>query len=132
MCSLIKNGILNKTTKDGTQMEKIKKRSYTAEEKAEAVALAEELGSGTEAAKQLNIPEGTLYGWILKAQTGNLQRESMPKKGVEATDETERLRAEVKALKAERKVDKAKIEQMEKESKIKDDVIDFFVNRQKN
>ncbi|MDR0424440.1 MAG: transposase [Clostridiales Family XIII bacterium] len=46
-------------------------RSYTAEYRANAVALAKEMG-GSAAARQLKIPADTLYTWISRAKNGDL------------------------------------------------------------
>jgi transposase-like protein len=41
----------------------MQKRTYTEEFRKQAVALAKELGSVSQAAKQLGVPDGNLYGW---------------------------------------------------------------------
>lgn len=109
-------------------MEKRTQRNYTPEQRSEAVALANET-TPKEAASQLGIPEDTLYGWVVKARKGLLEKSSKPTPSTD--DEVERLRAEIVAIKSELKSEKSKILQLEKEKKIQDDVIDFFVNRQK-
>ena len=46
-------------------------RTYDLNFKQEAIKLAKEIGS-TKAAKELNIPSGTMDTWIYKAKTGKL------------------------------------------------------------
>lgn len=46
-------------------------RKYDYEYKMQAVKLAKEIG-GVKAAKELGIPEGTIYTWLKSARTGKL------------------------------------------------------------
>lgn len=48
-------------------------RSYTAEYRSNAVALAKEMGASA-AAKQLGIPADTLYTWVSRAKKGSLRQ----------------------------------------------------------
>ena len=49
-----------------------KSRQYTLEFKRQAVQLAEELKSGTQAAAQLGIPKASLHTWCTQAKAGTL------------------------------------------------------------
>lgn len=46
-------------------------KEYTMEYKKEAVKLAKERGT-TQAAIELGVPKGTLYGWVKKEKTGEI------------------------------------------------------------
>lgn len=46
-------------------------RKYEKEYKVEAVKLSRKIGKA-KAAKELGIPEGTLYGWVKAAENGSL------------------------------------------------------------
>ena len=50
---------------------KRKPKSYNNEYKAQAVKLAQEIG-GAKSAKELGVPEGTVYGWIKAFKEGRL------------------------------------------------------------
>lgn len=50
---------------------KRKTKSYDNEYKTQAIKLAQEIGGAT-AAKELGIPEGTVYGWIKAFKEGRL------------------------------------------------------------
>lgn len=105
-------------------------RRYTPEEKGEAVKLAEEIG-GKEAAVQLQIPEDTLYTWLAKARKGTLQTESKPTSEQAVDEKNARFQEEIVSLKKELQSLKSLNEQIQKENKLQEDVIDFFINRQK-
>ena len=49
-----------------------KKREYDEEYKVQAVKFAKNLGSAKAAAEELQIPVNTLYGWIQKVKTAEL------------------------------------------------------------
>lgn len=49
-----------------------KPRHYDPEYKAQAVKLAQELGSANKAAKELGISKDTIYGWIKASREGRL------------------------------------------------------------
>ena len=49
-----------------------KKREYDKEYKVQAVKFAKNLGSAKAAAEELQIPVNTLYGWIQKLKTAEL------------------------------------------------------------
>lgn len=46
-----------------------KNRQYDNDFKVQAVKLAKEIGT-EKAAKELNVPSNTLYGWVKKAKVG--------------------------------------------------------------
>lgn len=72
-------------------------RTYTAEFKQQAVALADELKSAGKAAKQLGIPEGCVHNWRAKfrGHAGAVRNGS----GETEAEELKRLRKEVVELK---------------------------------
>jgi transposase len=74
-------------------------RTYNAEFRIEAVKLANEIGS-TKAAKELNIPSGTLDTWIHKAKNGLLKGSgASPKSALTLAEENKRLLQEIRELK---------------------------------
>lgn len=79
------------------------RRNYTDEFKAQAVALAEEVGR-TEAARQLEISVKTLDNWVDASRKG-LPLSSPERRPITKEDsELARLRAEVAELKMERDI----------------------------
>ena len=54
-----------------------KQKSYDNEFKAQAVKLAQQIG-GHKAAKELGIPDGTIYCWIKAFKEGRLSRTDSP------------------------------------------------------
>lgn len=46
-------------------------KEYTVEYKKEAIKLAKEIGT-KQASAELNVPKGTLYGWLEKEKTGEI------------------------------------------------------------
>lgn len=111
-------------------MNKKTQRRYTAEQKGAAVELAREIGA-KKAGQQLNIPFDTLYTWVAKARKGELNTETTAGISKRETSEMQRLKDEIKQLKNEKKSNQAEIEMLKKEKKIQEDVIDFFIGRQK-
>ena len=90
-------------------------KKYTAEERAEAVKLAREIGNKA-AAERLDINIDTLYNWLSKEK--KIEEQTRPKPSqAELEKEVERLR---KAL-AEK----------ETEAEILQDALGFFVNSRK-
>ena len=82
-------------------MSKRKRRTFTAEQKAQAVRLAKELGSVAKAARDLDLTESSLAKWVKQAEVD----EGKGKSGELTTDEREelnRLRREVRILEQER------------------------------
>ena len=74
-------------------------RRYTDEFKKEAVGLAESVG-GTEAAKRLGIPEGSLRNWIDRSRLGKLEvpkRSAVKRTMAEVEAENDRLRRELES-----------------------------------
>ena len=82
-------------------MSKRKRRTFTAEQKAQAVRLAKELGSVAKAARDLDLTESSLAKWVKQAEVD----EGKGKSGELTTGEREelhRLRREVRILEQER------------------------------
>ena len=75
-----------------------KQRSYDNEFKAQAVKLAQEIG-GHKAAKELGVPDGTVYCWIKAFKEGRLSANEAvhaPKTALSLNDELIELRKRVK------------------------------------
>jgi transposase len=75
-----------------------KQKSYDNEFKAQAVKLAQEIG-GHKAAKELGIPEGTMYTWMKAFKDGRLSAKDAvhsPKTALSLNDELIELRKHVK------------------------------------
>ena len=73
-------------------------RTYDNEYKAQAVKLAQEIG-GAKAAKELGIPDGTIYCWIKAFKEGHLsaaEATHTPKNALSLNDELIELRKRVK------------------------------------
>ena len=82
-----------------------KKREYDEEYKEQAVKLAKNLGSA-KAAEELQIPVNTLYGWIQKVKTAELDigcGERSPEESLNIAEENQQLRKRIKALEKENK-----------------------------
>ena len=80
-----------------------KKREYDEEYKVQAVRLAKNLGSA-KAAEELQIPVNTLYGWIQKVKTAELDigcGERSPEEALSIAKENQQLKKRIKALKKE-------------------------------
>ena len=80
-----------------------KKREYDEEYKVQAVRLAKNLGSA-KAAEQLQIPVNTLYGWIQKVKTAELDigcGERSPEEALSIAKENQQLKKRIKALEKE-------------------------------
>ena len=69
-------------------MPRKKKRSYTAEQKADAVRLAQEYGNVSKAGRDLGIHPNTIRAWVLQAETDDGRGPD----GALTTDEKEELR----------------------------------------
>ena len=83
-----------------------KKREYDEEYKVQAVRLAKNLGSAKEAAEELQIPVNTLYGWIQKVKTAELDigcGERSPEESLNIAEENQQLRKRIKTLEKENK-----------------------------
>ena len=73
-------------------------KSYDNEYKAQAVKLAQEIG-GAKAAKELGIPDGTIYCWIKAFKEGRFsaaEATHTPKNALSLNDELIELRKRVK------------------------------------
>lgn len=82
-------------------MARRERRKYTAEQRADAVRLAREVGNVAKVARDLGIHESTLHHWVKQAEID----ESGGSEGVLTTDEREelrRLRRENRTLEMER------------------------------
>ena len=76
-------------------------KSYDSEFKAQAVKLAQEIG-GHKAAKELGVPDGTIYCWIKAFKEGRLSANEAvhtPKTALSLNDELIELRKRVKEKK---------------------------------
>ena len=76
-----------------------KKREYDEEYKVQAVKLAK-----TKAAEELQIPVNTLYGWIQKVKTAELDigcGERSPEEALSIAKENQQLKRRIKALEKE-------------------------------
>ena len=81
-----------------------KKREYDEEYKVQAVKFAKNLGSAKAAAEELQIPVNTLYGWIQKVKTAELDigyGERSPEKALSIAKENQQLKKRIKALEKE-------------------------------
>ena len=80
-------------------------KQYEKEYKVQAVKLAKKTGAAN-AAKELQIPVNTLYGWIRKAKSGSLDigcGERSPEESLNIAEENQQLRKRIKALEKENK-----------------------------
>jgi transposase len=101
-------------------------RSYTAEYRANAVALAKEMGASA-AARQLKIPADTLYTWISRAKNGDLPMSPTPpdpKRSLNLAERVKELERENKALRGENA-------QILRENQILEEATAFFAARRK-
>ena len=81
-----------------------KKREYDKEYKVQAIKLAKNLGSAKAAAEELQIPVNTLYGWIQKVKTAELDigcGERSPEEALSIAKENQQLKKRIKALEKE-------------------------------
>ena len=72
----------------------------------QAIKLAKNLGSAKAAAEELQIPVNTLYGWIQKVKTAELDigcGERSPEEALSIAKENQQLRKRIKALEKENK-----------------------------
>ena len=80
-----------------------KKREYDEKYKVQAVKFAKNLGSA-KAAEELQIPVNTLYGWIQKVKTAELDigcGERSPEEALSIAKENQQLKKRIKALEKE-------------------------------
>ena len=81
-----------------------KEREYDKEYKVQAVKFAKNLGSAKAAAEELQIPVNTLYGWIQKVKTAELDigcGERSPEEALSIAKENQQLKKRIKALEKE-------------------------------
>ena len=78
-------------------------RTYTEEFKQECVTLALKSESISQTAKDLGIPEGTLYSWV-KNTTGATTNNSTEKSTIDVHEELKKLRKENARLKEDREI----------------------------
>ena len=76
----------------------MKKKKYTNEFKQQAVALADSLGSLSEAARQLGVSDGSIHAWRAKQMLAGVSTKSAEKLSGSEADELRRLRGEVTQL----------------------------------
>ena len=79
-----------------------KKREYDEEYKVQAIKFAKNLGSAK--AEELQIPVNTLYGWIQKVKTAELDigcGERSPEEALIIVKENQQLKKRIKALEKE-------------------------------
>ena len=70
----------------------------------QAIKLAKNLGSAKAAAEELQIPVNTLYGWIQKVKTAELDircGERSPEEALSIAKENQQLKKRIKALEKE-------------------------------
>ncbi len=102
-------------------------RTYDDETKVQAVKLAKEIGS-KEAAKQLDIPYGTLDGWIRKSKSGEVDLGT----GQYSAEECLSLAAQLKEANDKIKNLEKDIKRIQKENDFLEEAAAFFaVSRQK-
>lgn len=84
-------------------------RKYDREYKVQAVKLAEEVGI-RRASEELEMPKGTLEGWVRKAREGEIEtgRKKSPEEVMNLAEEVQMLRKKVK----EQQKEIARLEEM--------------------
>ena len=91
----------NRARREDVYMPKRKRRSFTPEQKADAVRVAREIGSVRKAARDLDLTETCLRAWVRQAEVD----EGGGSEGALTTEEREelrRLRRENRTLEMER------------------------------
>ena len=83
--------------------QRIPRRHYTDDFKAQAVALSDSIGR-TEAARKLDIPVKSLANWVDAARSGRPLRSPQRKPVSDLESEVARLRSENATLKMEREI----------------------------
>ena len=105
-----------------------KKREYDEEYNVQAIKLAKNLGSA-KAAEELQIPVNTLYGWIQKVKTAELDigcGERSPEEALSIAKENQQLKKRIKALEKENR-------HLSEMNEFLEDAAAFFAaNRQKS
>lgn len=101
-------------------------KSYDKEFKMNAVKLAEEIGTA-KAIRELGIPEGTMYTWLKKYKSGELDLgigTQNPQAAITLAEEVQQLKQELRRKEMENQ-EKARIIEILKEASI------FFAQSQK-
>ena len=104
----------------------MKQRNYTAEQRADAVKLAAEIGAEA-AARELKMPSNTLYTWISRAKSGELPMSPVAPEAKNVLNLAER----VKELERANKMLRSENAQIKRENEIIEDAARFFASRQK-
>lgn len=94
-------------------------KKYDHEYKVHAVKLAKEIGSA-KAAKELDIPPNTIYGWMSDYRKGRLDI------GARAPENAMTLAEEVTALRKEVKEQAKKIRRLQEENEFLEEASAFF------
>lgn len=105
-----------------------KNRQYDNDFKVQAVKLAKEIGT-EKAAKELNVPSNTLYGWVNKAKAGGLDislGERNPEDALNIAQENQQLKKKTNAMEKE-------IKRLNEMNEFLEDAAAFFAaSRQKS
>jgi len=109
-----------------TEKKRIPARTYDTSYKQDAVKLSEKIGVSA-AARELGIPENTLYGWVYKNKKGELP---VPGQAVK-TQTAIGLADEVSKLKAENRELKRRLAEEEEINEILNKAARFFALSQK-
>lgn len=91
-----------------------KKREYDEEYKVQEVKFAKNIGSA-KAAEELQIPVNTLYGWIQKVKTAELDigcGERSPEEALSIAKENQQLKKRIKALEKEKEKENRRLSEM--------------------
>ena len=100
-------------------------KEYTSEYKIEAVKLAKEIGVA-KAMEELGVPKGTLYGWIAKEKSGEIDLG----KGTRSPSNALSLAEEVKVLRQKVKEQEKEIARVNKLNTFLDEASRFFASSQ--
>jgi transposase len=105
-----------------------KNRQYDDAFKVQAIKLAKEIGT-EKAAKELNVPSNTIYGWVKKAKLGGLDigtGERSPEDVLNIAQENQQLKKQIKAMEKE-------IKRLNEMNEFLEDAAAFFAaSRQKS
>ena len=98
-----------------------KQRTYDMEYKAQAVKLAQEIG-GHKAAKELGVPDGTIYCWIKAFKEGRLHVAS----AVHTPDDALSLNEELIELRKRIREQEKEIQRLKEENEFLGEASAFF------
>ena len=98
-----------------------KQRTYDMEYKAQAVKLAQEIG-GHKAAKELGVPDGTIYCWIKAFKEGRLHVAS----AVHTPDNALSLNEELIELRKRIREQEKEIQRLKEENEFLEEASAFF------